>query len=128
MADIRLDEMTTGFKVSVPDFVNNEAFSELVEGILGALNGQVIRIVLYGSVARRTDASDSDVDIAVFVPARLDPAAEDRLSDVVVDLNLKYNKVFSVIDIDNSVYSKWKNVTPFYQNVDKEGIVLWKAA
>ena len=128
MADIRLDEMTTGIKVSVPDFVNNEAFSELVEGILGALHGKVIRIVLYGSVARRTDTSDSDVDIAVFVPARLDPVTEDRLSDVIVDLNLKYNKVFSVIDIDNSVYSKWRSVTPFYQNVDKEGIVLWKSA
>ena len=128
MSDTRLDEVKTDIKASVPDFVNNEVFSELVEGILGALHGQVIRIVLYGSVARRTETSDSDVDIAVFVPERLDPATEDRLSDVVADLNLKYNKVFSVIDIDNSVYSKWRGVTPFYQNVDKEGIVLWKAA
>lgn len=53
---------------------------------------------------------------------------EDRLSDVIVDMNLKYNKVFSVIDIEESVYRKWRKVTPFYQNVDKEGIVLWTAA
>jgi hypothetical protein len=53
---------------------------------------------------------------------------EDRLSDVVVDMNLKYNKVFSVIDIDNATYQKWRGVTPFYQNVDREGIVLWTAA
>ena len=61
-------------------------------------------------------------------PTRISREAEDRLSDIVVDLNLKYNKVFSVIDIDNSVYRKWRKVLPFYQNVDQEGITLWTAA
>ena len=42
-------------------------------------------------------------------------------------MNLKYDKVFSVIDIDHAVYSRWREVTPFYQNVDREGIVLWAA-
>ena len=53
---------------------------------------------------------------------------EDRLSDVVVEMNLKHDKVFSVIDIDEAVYRKWRAVTSFYQNMDKEGIVLWTAA
>ena len=53
---------------------------------------------------------------------------EDQLSGFIVDLNLKYDKVFSVIDIDQQTYLKWRNVSPFYQNVDREGIVLWKAA
>ena len=43
-------------------------------------------------------------------------------------MNLKYDRVFSVIDIDNGVFNAWKSVTPFYQNVDREGIELWKAA
>ena len=103
-------------------------FNDLVEGILTALQGQVIRIILYGSVARKTETMESDVDIAVFVPARLNPMMEDRLSDVVVDMNLKYNKVFSVIDIEESIYQKWRNVVPFYQNIDKEGVMLWTAA
>jgi anthranilate synthase component 2 len=34
----------------------------------------------------------------------------------------------SVVDIDQQTYLKWRHVTPFYQNVSKEGIVLWKAA
>ncbi len=128
MRDSGINGIQTGNDRPVPGNISQEAVSELVEGILCALQGNVIRIVLYGSAARGTDTKDSDVDIAVFVPARLDPAAEDRLSDVVVDMNLKYNKVFSVIDIDDFVYRKWRNVTPFYKNVDKEGIVLWKAA
>lgn len=108
--------------------LSQEAYSELVEGILRALQGQVIRIVLYGSVARGTESAESDVDVAIFVPARLDHMSEDRLSDVVVDMNLKYDRIFSVIDIDESVYRKWRNVTLFYQNMDRVGIVLWKAA
>lgn len=103
-------------------------YLELVSGILRALPSQVIRIVLYGSVARGTNTPESDVDVAVFVRTRLNNEMDDRLSDVVVDMNLKYNKVFSVIDIDNATYQKWRDVTPFYQNVDKEGVVLWKAA
>lgn len=103
-------------------------YDELVLGILRALPSQVIRIVLYGSVARGTNTPESDVDVAVFVRTRLNNEMDDRLSDVVVDMNLKYNKVFSVIDIDNATYQKWRDVTPFYQNVDKEGVVLWKAA
>ena len=43
-------------------------------------------------------------------------------------MNLKYDKVFSVIDIDIDNYEKWKAVTPFYKNVKQDGIVLWKVA
>ena len=120
--------VTARAAVDVPDSLGKDVYDELVDRIINALEGQVIRIVLYGSVARGTNEIDSDIDIAVFVHERLDDVLEDRLSDVIVDMNLKYNKIFSVIDIDESVYLKWKNVTPFYQNVEKEGIVLWKAA
>ena len=103
-------------------------YHELVTGILMALPAQVVRIILYGSVARGTDTPESDVDIAVFVRARLTRTLEDHLSDVVVDMNLKYDRVFSVIDIEESTYQKWRDVSPFYQNVDRDGIILWTAA
>ena len=79
-------------------------YDELVHGILTALPDCVTRIVLYGSVARGTNTPDSDVDIAVFISSRIDRHAEDRLSDVVVDMNLKYDKVFSVVN-----YSRLKS-------------------
>ena len=114
-----MSKLSVDMSFSVPEFV---------DGILNALRGDVIRIVLYGSVARGTQTKDSDIDIALFVPKRLDQETEERLSDFIVDMNLKYDKVFSVIDIDDAVYRKWRGITPFYQNVDKEGIVLWEAA
>lgn len=108
--------------------MDQQMLQDLISGIREALSGNVIQIVLYGSMARGTNDPDSDIDIAVFVPEHIDLETEDRLSDVVVDLNLKYGKVFSVIDIEEPTYKKWRKVMPFYQNVDREGIVLWKAA
>lgn len=44
------------------------------------------------------------------------------------EIDLKYEKVFSIIDIEKENMDKWGNVLPFYKNIRKEGIVLWKAA
>lgn len=108
--------------------MNTQMYNELVMGILNAVGIKTVSIILYGSTARGTESDDSDIDIAVIVNGALDFQTEDALSDVVVDMNLKYDKVFSVIDIEDETIRKWENVVPFYQNVRREGIVLWKAA
>lgn len=101
---------------------------ELVDGIVIILKGQVIRIVLYGSAARGDNTLESDVDIAIFINKNITEQQDDMLSEIIVDMNLKYDKVFSVVDINQEKYLRYKNVIPFYRNVEKEGIVLWKAA
>jgi predicted nucleotidyltransferase len=108
--------------------MEQDVMQELVTGILSVMQKQVVSIILYGSVARGTNTEDSDVDIALIIRGELDSATEDRLSDFVVDMNLKYDKVFSVIDIDIDKFSAWETAMPYYRNVEKEGIVLWKAA
>ena len=47
------------------------AINELVDGILTIFNTQVVRIVLYGSYARGTNTSESDVDIALLLKGNL---------------------------------------------------------
>lgn len=108
--------------------MDQNVLKELVNGILAIMESSVIQIVLYGSVARGTNTEESDIDVALMITGTLDKDTEERLSDFIVDMNLKYDKVFSVIDIDYENYKKWESVTPFYQNVTKEGIVLWKVA
>lgn len=108
--------------------MGQEVYMELVESVLNIMEERVVRIVLYGSAARGTASEDSDIDIALLVNGGMNREMEDRLSDIIVDMNLKYDKVFSVIDIEFEKFCKWGNVMPFYQNINKEGIVLWKAA
>ena len=108
--------------VAIDDFSD-----EIVKGIRGVLGDILISIIVYGSVAKGVQTDESDVDIALIIKGELDVEIEDRLSDFLVDMNLKYDTVFSVIDIDEATFVKWKDASPFYRNVSQEGIVLWNA-
>ena len=84
-------------------------------------------IILYGSVARDEARDDSDVDIAILADSD-EEGMYDRILDVVVDIELKYNLVISVVLIEMDRLKKWGDVLPFYKNIKKEGITLWTAA
>ena len=58
----------------------------------------------------------------------MDDATREKFMQWSAELDLRYDKVFSIIDIQEKNMEKWGSVLPFYQNVQKEGIVLWKAA
>lgn len=108
--------------------MNQNILTELVDGILSIMGHQIVSIILYGSVARGTNKMDSDIDVALLIHGVMCKEIEDELSDFIVDMNLKYDVVFSVIDIEFENFKKWEKVIPFYQNVVQEGVVLWKAA
>jgi Nucleotidyltransferase domain. len=108
--------------------IEQSTLDELVKGILETIGGTVSAIILYGSVARGTADRDSDVDVALIINRPLSATDDDKLTDFIVDMNLKYGKLFSVIDIQDDDYKKWQEIVPFYKNVAKEGVVLWKAA
>ena len=69
----------------------------------------------------------SDVDIAILLKNGNTDEMHDAMIDVVVDYELDLGLTLSVIPIEYDNYIKWINVLPFYKNIDKEGIVLWKA-
>jgi predicted nucleotidyltransferase len=102
--------------------------NELVEGLIDLFNDRLVSIILYGSVARGTNTDESDVDIAIILKDAKSQSVQDKLVDFTLNLDFKYDKVFSVIDIDYEEFLKWENVLPFYKNVKKDGVVLWKAA
>ncbi len=43
-------------------------------------------------------------------------------------MDLRYERVFSIVDIQEENMKKWERILPFYRNIRREGIVLWKAA
>lgn len=108
--------------------LNKAVINELVSGILDVIPSGLSAIILYGSVAKGTDQHDSDVDVALIIEHPLSTEQKDKLTDFIVDMDLKYDKVFSVIDIIGSDIENYKSIIPFYRNVREEGIVLWKAA
>lgn len=105
----------------------DEILQNLVSELVAVFDRSVCSIILYGSVARGEEHTDSDIDIAVIVKPYT-KAMHDSMIDCVVDLELKYDKVLSVLLIEDEKYQEWQDVIPFYANVKKEGIVLWQAA
>lgn len=43
-------------------------------------------------------------------------------------MDIRHERVFSIVDIQEENMEKWERIFPFYQNIRKEGIVLWRAA
>ena len=100
---------------------------KLIPGLVHIFKDSIVRIILYGSVARGTQTEESDVDIAVLVTTYT-KEMHNQMTDLVVDLELEYDQVLSVLLIDYDKFTEWENVMPFYKNVKREGIILWPAA
>ena len=101
---------------------------ELVSGLTEIFQNNMSMIILYGSVARGEATDDSDVDIAIIVKEQMDSNTKKRLVGWAAHMDICYERVFSIVDIQERNMEKWGRILPFYQNVRKEGIVLWKAA
>lgn len=102
---------------------------EMAELLHFAYSERLKAVILYGSVARGTQIEDSDVDIMILVDGTDEQLRQydEKLSDISTDLALKYMKVFSIIDIKYKEYQEWKRISPFYKNVDREGVVVYAA-
>lgn len=105
-----------------------EMLDRLVEGLREIYGDLIISIVLYGSVARGTNTDESDIDIALLLKDGQTREMYDKMGDLVVDLELEYDKVLSVLRIDYEKFKTWENTMPFYINVKKDGVILWTAA
>lgn len=103
-----------------------EALANSLKGIYGS---KLKAVILYGSVAKGTSVPDSDIDIMVLVDTDAEELKqyEDDLCDVSSDYALEYLKVFSIMDVCYAEFQKWKQVLPFYRNVDAEGVVIYAA-
>ena len=104
----------------------DELRERLVTSICNIYGDNLLSIILYGSVARNAAAEDSDIDIAFLVKSD-NSSMHEKMLETLSDLDLEYNQVLAPSLIEKEKYDKWKGVLPFYQNIEKEGIVLWKA-
>ena len=108
--------------------LTNTMKEDLIHGLVDIFSDNILAIILYGSIARNENTGESDIDIAIIVKNEMDDATKGRFICWSAELDLRYDRVFSIIDIQEENMEKWGNVLPFYQNVQKEGRVLWQAA
>lgn len=113
----------------MPDTTRNliESYIKSLQTIYGSHLKQVI---LYGSYARGDNNPDSDIDIMLLLDLSDIEIKDyfDSLSDLTYDYFLDYDIDISPIAINDAHFAKWVDSYPFYNNVSKEGVVLYDAA
>lgn len=82
-------------------------------------------VILYGSYARNEESYNSDIDIALVlydVPSEYDHELQHSIVTKYWEIT---NEIISVQDIHYSdIYCS--NPTPYYKNIKKDGITIWK--
>ena len=101
---------------------------ELIRGLCDLFKDDITMIILYGSVARNEATTESDIDIAIIIKKDMDEVIKNKFICWSAEMDMRFDKVFSIIDISEENMKKWGKILPFYQNVQKEGIILWKAS
>ena len=86
----------------------------------------IFKILLYGSYARGTQDAESDVDVVAIVRgSRAD--LQKKLREVWTlssDLELEYETVLSPTVIPFDEYEEYREVLPYYRNIDREGVSI----
>ena len=98
-------------------------FSQQVKNILGDKRKKVI---LYGSYARGDYRADSDIDIMLLTTLtdKEIGKVETEIFDIAFDFLMDYGVDISVIIKNEEHFNYWLGALPFYDNVQREGVVL----
>lgn len=98
-------------------------FSKEVKKILGP---DLRKVIVYGSYARGDYNAQSDIDIMILTskPEEEIRPFEYQLYDVAFDFLMEYGVDISVIVKNEDHFTYWLGALPFYDNVEREGVVI----
>ncbi len=81
-------------------------------------------VILYGSRAAGNAGKNSDWDILVLTEYPVDYKIESKFIEHLYKLELETEEVFSLFVYSKNEWNNKQRITPFYENVNKEGILL----
>ena len=105
-----------------------------IEGILNEFTKRIedyfgdslIKVLLYGSYARGDNTDNSDIDIMILTSLSDKEISEieNDVYDIAYDFLMNYGVDISVIIKNEEIFKYWLGTLPFYNNVEKEGVIL----
>ena len=109
----------------MPETIQN-ILSLFLQEIKRVLGKDLKKVIVYGSYARGDFSENSDIDIMILTsqPEGKIKAAEYELYDVAFDFLMEYSIDISIIVKNEDHFRYWLGALPFYDNVEKEGVVI----
>ena len=94
---------------------------EFTQQVQKVLRKNLKKVILYGSYARGDYREDSDIDIMILTNLT---ECESKIFDIAFDFQMEYGVDISVILKNEDHFNYWLGALPFYNNIQKEGVVL----
>lgn len=104
----------------------NQITGQIVEAYQDIYGQAIKTIVMYGSFARGDFDDESDIDFAAIVEGERQILQKklEKVWDKASDIGLEYDAVVSPVVIPYDEFIQYKDKLPYYQNIDKEGIIV----
>lgn len=99
---------------------------EFTKEVKKVFDDKMTKIILYGSCARGDYDENSDIDIMILTHLSDNEieTVENKIFDIAFDFQMKYFVDISVVVKNEEQFKYWLGALPFYDNVQREGIVL----
>ena len=82
-------------------------------------------IILYGSYARKDNNDNSDIDLLILInKPNLTSQETKNIKYPLYNIEFEYGKIISPLVLTRNDWETKHRITPFYENVVSEGIVL----
>lgn len=115
MAKLSLEHLLTDKQIKVI----NELKNKIKE------NYFVYNLAVFGSVVRQEADEESDLDLLILIKEKATHKIRNDISSLVFEINLKYDTNISIVVLEKE---KWEQelmkITPFYKEVQKDGVFL----
>jgi predicted nucleotidyltransferase len=83
------------------------------------------RMLLFGSVVRGMAAEGSDEDLLIILGEPADHQIRDRISSIILDLNLAYGTNLSELIVDRETWDHGiPSALPIHRIIEEEGVSL----
>jgi len=104
----------------------HEITSKVVQAARDSLGDKLHKAILYGSYARGDQDDESDIDIMILADIPMEEAWRTRtkIRERIPGIDLEYDVVLSLHVTSMATFYEFLEVLPFYQNVQKDGVVL----
>lgn len=104
--------------------VEKQALADFKAALQSLLGDNLLSIRLFGSRARDEGTEESDLDVLVVVQAK-DRALYRRIVEESLEIDIAYDTNLAPTILSDEEYRQNREFgTPFYRNVEREGIAI----